>query len=331
MDPALQAGHDAIAAAVESLQPPVVVVEMHRQFGDILHATIVVRHLRSALPEHSFVFAICEQYGETLSGFDAGALGPHAYALLPRLPAYPHDAHHRIAWVVRARELPGVVRAFGCGVHPWGSGAGSIVDSVLRNGGISELAVPRRPCLPIRVEDVESARAFLRAHGIERYVALEYRSFSHDPLPVAWYAAFVRQLRLPVVALAHADAPALPGTIDARATSLRQAKSIIADSTCFVGCGSGLSVLAAAIGCESRVVENCDPAMCLPAIGYRKPGDRHALCQTRSPAELANAVHRIIAGEATAGSMVMSARTRGLGEHRGTRAQRTRVRRQRRG
>jgi hypothetical protein len=317
----LQAGHDAIAAAVASCRPPVVVVEQHRQFGDILHATIVVRHLRAVLPEHRIVLAICEQYAETLSGFDVGALGPHAYALLPRLPAYPDDASARIAWVQHARTLPGVVRAFGCGPHPWGAGPGSIVDAVLRNAGIDSLVVERRPCLPIRVEDVHSARAFLAERGLSRYIALEYRSFSYEPLPPAWWESFVRAVGIPVVALAHPEAPMLAGAIDGRATTLRQAKSIIADAACFVGSGSGLSVLAAALGCESPVVENCDPPICMPAIGYRRSGDRHLLCQTRQVSKLVEAVHRLVKG----GAVVIGNAPVVTGS-RGTRAQRTRVR-----
>lgn len=338
----LQAGNDAIAAAVGSLPPPVIVVEQHRNFGDILHATIVIRQLRAVLSDRSVVFAVSEQFTDALRYFDVIALGPHQLAALPRLSPYPADGPYRVSWVVAARTLPGVERAIGVGVHPWGWRGGSIVDGVLANADVGPLVVPRRPCLPVSPDDVVSARALLVRWGIapSSYVALEYRSFSAEPLPVAWWAAFVRELGIPVVAIAHGDAPQLVGAIDARGTSLREAKSLIADAACFVGCGSGLSVLAAAIGCETRVVENCPEEISMAAIGYRAPGDRHRLCRTRSPSELVRAVREIMGssrGRATPASSSRRSRTSVTlatsprrGETRPTRSKRLRATRPRR-
>lgn len=116
---AISDGHEAIRDAVERCRPPVVVVEMLRNFGDVLHSTVVVRHIRKTEPVN-VVWAIGERYVGQFKNFSLRELGPHAIAGLPDLPAFPEDADGRVSWVKVAKSLPGVSRASGCGVHPWG-------------------------------------------------------------------------------------------------------------------------------------------------------------------------------------------------------------------
>ncbi len=264
-------GHRVIAQAVASCAPPVVVIEMLRQFGDVLHSTLVVRHLRRTRPGVSIVWAIHHRYADEFGAFDLKELGPHAIARLPDAPEFPKDGPLRVAWVNRAKTLPGVVQAFGCGVHPWGWKAGHILDAVLLNAGISApLSVPRRPWLPLTAEDAQWAETFTQAHGLKKFVALEYNSYSLEVSPLSWFADLVKQIDLPVVSFAGKNEPLLAGTVDGRGTSFRHTKMLISRASCFVGVGSGLSVLAASHGCEQPVVELAPQQLSMAHLGYRR-------------------------------------------------------------
>lgn len=296
MDDLEQAGHDAIEKAVEQVKGPVIVIEMLKQFGDILHSTMVVRHVRKTNPHANIVWAIMEPYVEAFSAFDSNCLGPHSIAPLPSIP-YPADGPYRVAWVTKARTLPSVVRAFGCGVHPWGWKSGSIVDAVLYNAEISTLAVERRPFFPIYHEDLAFANRFIDHHKLQRgYIALEYLSYSlqNDNLNLFWFSQLASRLHLPVVALAAKHEPLPNNVIDGRGTTFRQAKALIALSKCFIGRGSGLSVLAAAYGCEQPVVELIDFPLSMPGIGYRTTGNRHRNAAGASIDEIQKLVREMV-------------------------------------
>jgi hypothetical protein len=285
-------GHEAIAQAVASCGPAVIVIEMTRQLGDILHSTMVVRHYR-ATTKTDIVWAIGAKYVSAFEHFTPAELGPHAIAPLPDLPAWPEDGKYRIAWVYAAKKLPKVVSAFGCGVHPWGWKRGDIVSAVLENAGIEKLAVPRRPWLPVAVGDVKWADSFIASHTGARYIALEYCSYSLEGKPLAWFSDLVKRIQAPVVALGSSSDPVLPGAIDARGTTFQQAKAIIAKAKMFIGCGSGLSVVAAAHGCEQPVIELIDFPLSMAGIGYRRKDDRHMCMKNKTTAEVAARVNMI--------------------------------------
>lgn len=283
-----QAGHDAIAQAVESVGGRAIVIEQHRNFGDVLHSTVVVRQFRLACPDQHVVWAIDEKYADTFSTFNEAQLGPHAIARLPALPPFPDDGPYRIRWVHQAKQLPGVDQAFGCGVHPWGWRGGSIVDGILANAGIVNLIVPRRPWLPLLPEDIDAAQRFIVGHGLEGgFVAIEYNSYSLKLPDPSWYSQVVRLLNMPAVALAGPKDPELSGARDGRTLSFRQAKALLRVASCFLGSGSGLGVLAASNGCEQPVVELVNPKLGMPALGYRPNDHRYASGHGMPPARVA--------------------------------------------
>lgn len=288
-----QAGHTAIAEAVTRVGTPAIVVEMHRQFGDVLHSTLVVRHLR-VTSAAKVVWAICERYVDAFRYFVVTQHGPHAVAALPELPKFPEDGPTRVAWVRRAQEIPGV-QAIGCGVHPWGWRHGNIVDAVLNNAGIKALAVPRRPWLPLAHNDLVFADRLISSRALHAgFVALEYTSYSLATNNLAWYTDLIQRLRFPVIALAGANEPLPEGAIDGRGTTFRQAKALIMRASCFVGCGSGLSIVAASNHCEQPVVELVTPALSMPEIGYRSADHHYRNMHGASASEVARAVQQLI-------------------------------------
>lgn len=272
-------GHAVIEQAVGS--GPAILIEMTRQFGDVLHSTLVVRHYRATQKE-KVVWAISEAYADAFSNFVPDVLGPHAIARLPELPPFPDDAPARIAWVRLAAQIPGV-RAIGCGVHPWGWKRGDIVSAILENAGISTLCVPRRPWIPLDAGDIAWADDFVQRNRLANgFLALEYRSLSLGSRDPQWFAALARRLPLPIVTLGARTDPYVANTIDGRGTTFRQAKALITRSSCFVGCGSGLSVLATSDGCEQPMVEFIDPSLSAVGIGYRSQSARHAVLSWES-------------------------------------------------
>lgn len=296
-----EAGHAAIAAAVDRCARPVIFIEMTRQFGDVLHSTLVVRHLRSTRPDVDVLWGIGNRYADDFSSFTPEHLGPHQIIALPELPEFPNDGPYRVAWVQEAAKLDGVERAFGCGVHPWGWKCGSIVTAVLDNAGIGELAVPRRPWMPIPAEDHEWGRRFVLDHDIaQRFIAFEYVSYSLGVSKEAWFAELARLLPIRCVSLAGAKDPLVPGTIDGRGTTYRQAKELIRRSSCFVGSGSGLSVLASSNGCDAPMIELIDPPLSAVGCGYRPASPKNLCLPTSSPASCAKTIMDLISSTSPA-------------------------------
>jgi len=279
MDDIEKCGHDAIEAAVLRAGSPVVFVEMLRQFGDVLHSTIVVRHIRKSEPDVKVVWAIMEPYVESFEPFVESSLGPHEIVPLPVTKPHPLDCPYRISWVRRAALLKGVKRAFGCGVGTWGWKSGSIVDAVFDNAGIRELSVERRPWLPVDDDDRLFGDEFVETHHLgDGFVTLELAGYSIEipQLTSLWFEQLIHDIRLPVVVLGLSrDGPLPSGAIDGRDITLRKSKVLIQRSSCFVGRGSGLSVLAATNGCEQPVVEVVGREISMVGIGYRRADDRH--------------------------------------------------------
>lgn len=287
-------GHAAIADAVHLAKGPVVLIEATRQFGDVLHATMIVRHVRKTEPDAHVLLTVMRPFADAFSGFGADALGPHAIVTMPSLALHPEDVPVRVSWVRRASQLSGVRRAFGCGVGPWGWVGGTIVDAMLHNAGIKSLAVERRPWLPLTAEDNEAARRFILEHDLLRgFVTLEYCSASIAIADMSWYEDLVARCHLPVVALAGPGDPHLRGAVDGRGTSFRVAKALIARSSCFVGSGSGLGVMAASNGCEQPVVELVGSQLSMPTLGYRGHGPRYRNCHGQTAAAVAATVRQI--------------------------------------
>jgi hypothetical protein len=287
----LDRGHAAIADAVAKCKPPVVVIEMLRMFGDVLHSTLVVQHYRK-VSRASIVWAISEKYVETFAPWVAPE-GPDAIAGLPDGPPFPKDGPLRVAWVRRAAELPGVKRVIGCGVHPWGWQSGTIIEGILHNAGIDHLSVPRRPFCPLTPEDVAWADNSIAMHDLSEFTTLEFESTSLAGLSVQDCTKLFRRVGMPVVALGGPTAAIPQGALDGRST-FRQAKALIERSSCFIGISAGLTQLAATT--EVPIAEYGPYNLSLQSLGYvgsRRYG--HAC----SLAELPGVVKRVADRPAT--------------------------------
>ena len=285
----------AIAQARAAYGRNVIFVEHLRNFGDCMHSTVVIRHYRKVIPDCTIVFGVSERYASEFDTLKNTPEGPHFVVGLPHGPQFPDDGPLRVAWTRYAATLPGVYKVVTPSVHPYGWACGTIVDAVLHNAGIKKLEVPRRPILPIDIADYAWADQFMRHYQLTGpYITMEYISYSLKPHSIDWYTDVVRQLRVPVVALAGKGDPLVPGMIDARGCTYRQAKVLIMRSKCFVGCSSGNGLLAVSEGCETPMVEVAEPHMTHKAVGYLSQRPYEITGYNRTPADVASIINRML-------------------------------------
>jgi hypothetical protein len=171
---------------------------------------------------------------------------------------------------------------------------GSIADAIFHNAEITDLAVPRRPILPVDITDYAWADQFQSRHNLTGpFVTMEYISYSLKPHDTPWYSQLATFIKCPVLALGGKEDAALPGAIDARGCTYRQAKVLIMRSKCFVGCASGYGFLAASEGCETPMVEIVEPHISYKACGYMSNRPYEITGFNRTPMEIANIVNRM--------------------------------------
>lgn len=272
-----------------------------------MHGAIVVRHYRRARPECTVIFGVSERYAPDLETLKSMSDGPHVIVSLPHCQVFPYDGPVRVAWTKYAATLPHVIKVVTPSVHPYGENpraphhnwlgrkqGPSIADHIFTNAEIANLAAPRRPVLPVDIADYAWADDFQRKTGLTgNFVTMEYNSYSLVVHNLNWYTSLVPLIKRPVVALGGLNDPILPGTIDARGCTYRQAKVLIMRSRCFVGCASGNSFLAASEGCETPMVEIVEPHMSFKACGYMSNRSYEITGFNRTPAEIANVVNRM--------------------------------------
>lgn len=274
----LEDGNRKIVAGVElarQLYPnrPIFVLEMLRMFGDICHSTIVLRHYRKTCPDAIIVWCISERYiseFETLKSL-LPTDGPHVIVGLPHGPQYPYDGPLRVAWTKFAATLPGVAKVITPAVHPYGWKSGNLADAIFQNAGITKLAVPCRPVLPLDITDYIWADKFMGQHNLlGPYVTMEYISYSLKVHDLSWYAKLIPLIKHPVVIFGgkNEPIPQCANIIDARGCTYRQAKVLIIRSKCFVGCASGNGLLTVSEGCETGMVEIVEPHISFKALGF---------------------------------------------------------------
>ena len=161
---------DAIDIAARQGGLDAIYIQHLRNFGDVLHSSMVVRHYRAAFPKKRIIWGISENYVEHFKPFsqklDVMIFGlPHA--------GEPGD---RVRWANHAKtKFKTVITPSVC---PFGwKIAGNIVDNVLYNAGIKNLVVPRCPFFPHTPADEAWANEFLSGHEVPRqFVTLEYKS-----------------------------------------------------------------------------------------------------------------------------------------------------------
>lgn len=244
---------DALVTKLKRYSKPLV-ISSSKQFGDVLHASTVVRHYWTTNPGRPLIWMISERYLDEFRGY------PYATEILGLPHSLETKDRRKLADQLRACSYQ-VIQPL-CSESGWPAGASDIASAVLMNAGIKRLMVPRKTILPIDDQDRQWAREFLKSKGCEgrRYVTLEYNSYTlskpphSSTWPVEKYNQFVNGLNVKCVNLRGPNDPALDRGADG-VCSFRQAKALIEGSSLFIGCGSGLTMVAATEGLRTRILE----------------------------------------------------------------------------
>jgi len=262
------------------------IIESVKMMGDLLHTGIIIRHFRTIDKNRNILWAISEKYLDTLKYF------PYATKLI----GMPHELslENRQNLLKQLRNNFGKYNVLsGCpGVSGWNI-AGSIADQFFHNVGIKKLVIPRRPILPLSVEDHAWAVEFMKTHNLKRFATMEYNSFSFERKkkggiwPLACYEELLENIKGPIVWLAHNDAPSFKSGIDGRQTTFRQAAALIKLSSIFLGSGSGLTMVAATEGMNTPIYElGIGRTITMRGCGYKD-----SISINESPKEVAKLVN----------------------------------------
>lgn len=288
-----QEGIRRIQCAIKDYNWPIertIFIEGLKNFGDVLHSSVVVRHYKNTFPDYMVVWGVSERYYEQFDEF-AEIIGVVVVPL-------PHEAtpEDRQNWKKEFNKFGFFKSLFPLCAVSGHDRPGNIVDNVLYNADISSLVVPRKPFFPHSQSDYVWHDNFSTKYGLKgkKYVVLEYNSYtlSKPPHNITWdndkYNILVKNINYPVVFTGHKDDLPLNSGVDARGITFRQAKIMIERGGCVVGCGSGISVLSCCEGLNTYVFEiNIGNPLPLKNI-Y---GIKSISCHTDNPLNVAKAVN----------------------------------------
>lgn len=265
----------AAAFLVASGKSPKILVKVAKNLGDSLHGQVIIRHYRQLHPNACIVFLTEEGYynvHELNRDIDKTFLLPRKLTPQSRLAMWDIIKNNP---AVDISIIPAInpFRA----VHKendWSTN--NIADQYLRNAGIvGEPLGGRRIEIAIDESDRMFAAKALAGLNRDKLIVFEYMSYSTPPVwDRAHYARFVKaaaRLGFKCVSLAGAQEPVIPGAIDMRGTTWRQAAALIGSADRFVGCGSGMSMLAVGSNPKPIIFEIDVPEnVTLEGCGYAK-------------------------------------------------------------
>lgn len=268
-----------------------VYIQSVQMFGDTLHASIVVDHYRKQYPNRRIVWGVGEKYADEYSNFD-NIVKNVKIIKLPHTPVDDEGNQIRRNWI---KECKAKIKFGPCVAVSGYHTAGDIATNFMVNAGIKKLSVQRKPILPLSMDDVDFANKFIEKHSLSKFIALEYNSitFSGPPHFLTWkpeqYESVIKLAEYPIVYLGSSKDPELAGGVDGRGTTFRQAKAIIKRASLFVGCGSGLTMVAASRGVDTPITEiNINNSINMRGCGYAQ--SRILLkCQ---PSDLVNHINK---------------------------------------
>lgn len=261
----MQRAANKVKQAANKYNNPLLIQSV-KQFGDVLHASMVVNHYNHAFPSRKILWIISENYLD--------AFKYHEGCDIIGVP-------HQLSMDDRRQLLKELQKNYDiicplCGISGWAPGVKNIASAVLNNAGIKKLSVPRKTILNIGEEDIQWAKEFKEKHKLpDDFITLEYYSYtlSQPPHNATWsinkYNKFLSKINYRTVFIASDKEPKLSRGVDARGCTWRQAKALIKSSKAFVGCGSGLTMVAASNNMNTPIFEiNIGDSISMKGCGY---------------------------------------------------------------
>jgi len=155
--------------------PKCLVILSLKQFGDVLHTSLIVKHYRVVYPHRPIFWVISERYIDAFEYFN------HAIKIGIRHDLNIVERATIGKWLKDHYEtiLPCV------GVWGWPAGAADITTAFLLNAKIRprSLKVDRKTCLPTGAEDKQWADRFIKEHNLQKFHTLEYNSYTLSKPP----------------------------------------------------------------------------------------------------------------------------------------------------
>lgn len=272
---------------------PVWYVQTLKMFGDTLHGSVVVAHYNRIKPNNvKLVWGLSERYIGEYKEF------LHCNAKV----GLPHQLENegRVRLMKRIEALPNVQKAIKPPVGIWGwNGTGSIADNIFHNAGIQRLHVERKPILPVGIEDYAWADTKMRQFKLvgKKYGVLEYNSYTLREPPhcstksTEWYNEMLSHVQFPIVYTGGPDDAKLAYGKDLRGCTFRQAKVMIMRSRLMIGCGSGLTMVAASNGVDTPIMEvGVGDAISMNGCRYA----RSMIVSSKDPRKVAIEINRAI-------------------------------------
>ncbi|MEM3097478.1 MAG: hypothetical protein QXU32_01995 [Nitrososphaerales archaeon] len=237
---------------------PRILIKIARNLGDSLHGQVIMRHYRKLYPDASIVFLTEQHYHgahEYNTDIDKIFLLPNRLLPQTRLALWnPIKSNKNILGIIPAINPFRSVHK----ENDWCTN--NILDQYLHNAGIKGEPLGGRN-LEIIIDDNDRAFAAKALSGFDRnkLIAFEYVSYSTPPAwNIAQYTQFVRLANkrgYMCVSLASIHEPYIHGSIDMRGTTWRQAVALISMCGTFVGCASGMTMLACGSRPQPRMFE----------------------------------------------------------------------------
>lgn len=230
--------------------------------GDVLYTTTLARQLRHDNPDAYIVWAISSQCRHLLAN------NPDIdYIWEWKVAGWES---HEAAWysleraILELLQLGSIDRAYLSQIWPsnFQNFDGTIRPSILRAYG-SEITVPIESTINLTAEEIENTHAFIASNGLRNRgnrILFECSSKSGQSYVSPQFAAEVaaglaqRGVDCSIIISTHEQVPPAPNIISARELGMRENAALTDACDLFVGCGSGLSVVATSPA--ARVIPN---------------------------------------------------------------------------
>jgi len=261
---------------LKSGKPTLILVEGNRNQGDVLHHTVILHHYRTIYPEACIVFIVGDVY------YNAHEFNPHADKIMA-IPVMEPKERIALRKHLLTFEADGI-KIIAPSIHPYRAvwkelewTLPNIADQYLKNAGIKELACPKRLIVKITKDDEEWADSFLRRNKLKSNATFgfEFKSYSRTPIwPPANYEKMVYKLKskgINCICFCGLKERPIRYSISGAGVTWRQTVALLNRIPVFIGCGSGVTMLAAAAKNQPKIVEICIPdSTSMQGCGYAK-------------------------------------------------------------
>lgn len=224
-----------------------------------MHGQPIIRHYRSAFPGAAIAYLVEEKY-RNVHEYDSNI------DYLVNLPNGLDNKVRLALWDI-IKKNPAIDIGIVPAINPFQAlhkenvwCHKNIADQYFHNAGITDLKPLGGRQIEVKYDEQDKTVAdrLLKDRG-EKLIAIEYISYSTAPVwKLPTYTAFVQlaaQRGFRCLSIAGKHEPIIPGTIDCRGITWRQTAALLSKVQYVVGCGSGITVLAAAARPQPKILE----------------------------------------------------------------------------